>query len=176
MGAIRREEAVAETLSNTETELLIKWLDGQRRHAIAILDGLSDEDLRRPVLPSGWSCLGMIGHLAGVERFWYQRVLLGDRDARSDLPVSIEWQVPPEISVDAVFASYRREIELANTIIRATPLETEPLWWPEFFADFRLQNLREIILHTMTEIAAHAGQLDAVRELLDGRQWLVLDE
>jgi hypothetical protein len=167
---------VVETLSNAETELLIEWLDSQRSHAIEILDGLSDEDLRRPILPSGWSCLGMIGHLAGLERFWYRQVLLGDPDAPSDLPVSIEWQVPPLISADAVFASYRHEIELANAIIRTTPLDTEPTCWPEFFGEWRLQNLREIILHTMTEVAMHAGHLDAARELIDGRQWLVLGE
>ena len=38
----------------------------------------------------------------------------------------------------------------------------------------RLENLREIILHVLTETAVHAGHLDATRELIDGRTWLVL--
>ncbi len=160
---------MVETLSNTDTELFIEWMDGQRKHAIEILEGLSDDDLRRPILPSGWSCLGMIGHLAGLERFWYRQVLPGDPSAPSDLPVSIEGQVPPEISSEAVFASYRREIERANAIIRATPLDTEPTWWPDFFGEWRLDSLREIILHTMTETATHAGHLDIAREVIDGR-------
>ena len=37
-----------------------------------------------------------------------------------------------------------------------------------------MNSLREIILHTMTETACHTGHLDVVRELIDGRQWLVL--
>jgi hypothetical protein len=59
---------------------------------------------------------------------------------------------------------YRREIERANTIITLTPLETTPAWWPpELFGDWRLDRLREIPLHVMTETACHAGHLDAAR-------------
>ena len=163
------------TQSAVETELLISWMDSQREHAIEILDGLSDEDLRRPITASGWSCLGMIGHLAGLERFWFRAIVMGDPGASSDLDVSVEWQVPPEISTQRVFASYRHEIEMANAIIRATPLDAAPRWWPDFFDDFQLSTLHEIILHTMTETAAHAGHLDSARERIDGRQWLVLD-
>src|SRR5687768_436702 len=108
--------------SAVETELLISWMDSQRRHAVEILDGLSDEDLRRPIAASGWSCLGMIGHLAGLERFWYRAIVMGEPGASSDLQVSVEWQVPPEISSQSVFASYQHEIEMANAIIRAIPL------------------------------------------------------
>jgi Protein of unknown function (DUF664) len=40
--------------------------------------------------------------------------------------------------------------------------------------DWRLDDLRQIILHMITETACHAGHLDAARELLDGLPWLVL--
>jgi Protein of unknown function (DUF664) len=46
----------------TETELLRDFLDEQRNHVLGILEGLSEEQLRRPVLPSGWHCLGMLKH------------------------------------------------------------------------------------------------------------------
>jgi len=160
----------------TETELLLSWMDRQRRHAIEILNGLSEEDLRRPIVASGWSCLGMIGHLAGMERFWYRQIVKGDPGAPSDLPVSIEWQVPPDISSQRVVASYRHEIVMANAIIRETPLDASPAWWPDFWPDWRYATLREILLHTMAETATHAGHLDVARELIDGRQWFVLDE
>jgi hypothetical protein len=103
-----------------ETELLLRWFDQQRAHAIGILDGLSDEELRRPVLQSGWSCLGMIGHLEGLERFWFRHVVLGDVSATSAVPQDIEWQVDPAVPAAAVFASYRSEIARSNEIIRAT--------------------------------------------------------
>lgn len=158
-----------------EIETFIRWLDQQREHAIGILDGLSDDDLRRPIAASGWSCLGLIGHLAGLERFWFREVISGELEAPSAIPVSIEWHVPDSIASEAVFASYRQEIALANTIIRATPIEAAPAWWPDFFGDWRLHNLREVLLHTLTETATHAGHLDAARESIDRRQWFVLD-
>jgi hypothetical protein len=44
------------------------------------------------------------------------------------------------------------------------------------FGDWRLHDLREILLHVITETACHAGHLDAARELIDGRRWLVLTD
>ena len=49
---------------DVEKDVLRRFLEQQRKHVAGILDGLSEEDLRRPVLPSGWSCLGMVKHLA----------------------------------------------------------------------------------------------------------------
>jgi len=47
-----------------ETGLLLSFLNGERRHVTGILEGFSEEQLRQPMLPSGWSCLGMVKHLA----------------------------------------------------------------------------------------------------------------
>jgi hypothetical protein len=57
-----------------ETQLLRDFLDEQRNHVLGILEGLTDEQLRRPVLPSGWHCLGMVKHLAlADEHYWFRR-------------------------------------------------------------------------------------------------------
>jgi hypothetical protein len=50
-------------------------------------------------------------------------------------------------------------------------LDAPPARWPDYFS-WRLRDVREIILHVITETAVHAGHLDAARELLDGRTWL----
>jgi hypothetical protein len=71
---------------------------------------------------------------------------------------------------------YRREIELANAIIASADPDAEPARWLSQWGDWRLHNLREIMLHVITETACHAGHLDAVRELIDGRTWMVLTE
>ena len=72
----------------------------------------------------------------------------------------------------AVFDSYRQEIELANAVIASTPLDAAPAMWPdELWPNWKLQDLRAVILHVITETACHAGHLDAVRELIDGRTW-----
>jgi hypothetical protein len=46
-----------------ETRVLLQFLDTERDHVLGILEGLSEEQLRRPVLPSGWNCLGLVKHL-----------------------------------------------------------------------------------------------------------------
>ncbi len=160
--------------ASAETAMLLKWLTGQRSHVLGILDDLSDADLRRPVLPSGWTCLGLVQHLAvDVERFWFRNVVAGEpMDAGSDDKNA--WEVGPEVAAGDVLGLYRREIELADAIIAGTGLDAAPAWWPEFFGSFRLENLREVMLHVIAETACHAGHLDAVRELIDGRTWLIL--
>jgi uncharacterized damage-inducible protein DinB len=164
--------------TGAETTLLKAYLTGPRKHVLGILDGLDDEQLRRPVLPSGWSCLAVVQHLTlDVERFWFGAVVAGEQSIVEEYatPSDDAWVVGPDTSAEAVLARYRREIELADAVIDATPLDGSPAWWPsELFGDWRMDSLREVILHVITETACHAGQLDAVRELLDGRQWLVL--
>ncbi|MFB7715796.1 DUF664 domain-containing protein, partial [Streptomyces sp. NPDC056105] len=64
---------------NAELDALKGALDRQREHVVGILAGLSEEDLRRPVLPSGWSCLALLRHLTlDVERFWFSGVIAGE--------------------------------------------------------------------------------------------------
>ena len=160
--------------TTTETGALLASLTGQRNHVLAILEGLSDEDLRRPVLPSGWTCLGLVQHLAlDVERFWFRAVVAGEK---VDLKTGdAAWQVGADTPAEAVFDLYRQEIALADAIIAGTAPDAAPLWWPEdVFPGTTPQELRKTILHVITETACHAGHLDAVRELLDGRTWLVL--
>jgi hypothetical protein len=157
----------------SERELLQATLNGQREHILGILDGLPEDALRRPVLPTGWSCLGLVHHLAiDVERFWFRVIMAAE-------PVELDeaenaWNVPPGLSSDDVLDLYRHEIELANGVIGATNLDTPPSRWPEEWGQWRLEDLRAVMMHVITETATHAGHLDAVRELIDGRTWLIL--
>ena len=61
---------------NQEPEALKDYLDAQREHVLCILEGLPETGLGRPVLPSGWTCLGLMHHLTlDVERFWFPAYL-----------------------------------------------------------------------------------------------------
>ena len=96
------------------------------------------------------------------------------------LPVPLaesgDWRVPEGMPADAGFAAYRRETERADAITTATSLATAPAWWlVELFGEWRLESVREIVLHTMKETAGHTGHLDGARELIDGRLQFVLD-
>ena len=162
----------------SETSALLASLTIQRNHVLGILEGLTDDQLRRPVLPSGWSCLGMVQHLTiSDERFWFRGIVGGDSACVSasadEAKAEAIWQVAPDAPAAAVLEAYRQEIELADAVIAATPLDQPPAIWPtEIWPDWRLPNLRAVILHVITETACHAGHLDAARELIDGHQWM----
>jgi len=159
-----------------EAAALMDALRAQRAHALGILDGLSRSGLLRPVLPSGWSCAGLVHHLAvDVERFWFRAVMAGERVELLDGDAG--WRVPAAWSPDAVLDLYRQEIALADAVIGTRSLDAWPAWWPaEVFPGMPKMDLRRTILHVITETACHAGHLDAARELLDGRRWLVLTD
>jgi len=127
------------------------------------------------VLPSGWTCAGLVQHLAlDVERFWFRQIMAGEQ-VEADEFGEDGWHVRPEVPAAAVLDLYRREIERADKIIAGASVETAPAWWPDFFSDaFHLDSLRQVLLHVIAETACHAGHLDAARELIDGSQWKVL--
>lgn len=162
-----------------ETAETLAVLQSQRRHVLGILEGLTDDALRRPVLPSGWSCLGVVRHLAlDVERWWFRRILGGEQIAQVEYEGAPEnaWEVPASMSAEAVLDLYLDEAARADAIIVATAPDAPPRWWPvELWPDFRIEAAREAVLHVITETATHAGHLDAARELIDGRQWMVLE-
>jgi hypothetical protein len=170
---------MSQPILGRERTTLLSYLSAQRTHVLGILEGLDEDALRRPVLPSGWTCLGLVQHLAfDVERFWFRCVVAGEQTAIAALAATPDaWHVDAEVPAATVFEGYRREIARADAITAATPLDAAPAWWPgDLFGDFRLHDLRQVLLHVMTETACHAGHLDAVRELIDGRRWLVLTQ
>ncbi|MFC8722374.1 DinB family protein [Kitasatospora sp. NPDC057198] len=165
-------------MSDTELTALLGVLNGRREHVLEILEGLDEEALRRPVLPSGWTCLGLVHHLAlDVEKFWFRAVAAGERAAIEEILGSgtDAWHPDPALTAEEVLARYRQEAARADTFLATATPETPLAWWPDSFGGPRYRTLREVLLHVITETATHAGHLDAVRELLDGRQYLVLD-
>jgi uncharacterized damage-inducible protein DinB len=154
---------------------LLDTLTVMRAHVLGITEGLSEEDLRRPVLPSGWTILGLINHLAlDDEMFWFRAVMAGEQDVIDGLGGDA-WQVGPDVPAASVPDRYRRETERADAIIVKAQLDDSPAWWPAgTFGEWRLDTNRQVLLHVITETAVHAGHLDAARELIDGRQWIVL--
>ena len=156
-----------ETIGSTTR--LLRSLASQQDRVLGILAGLDEEALRRPVLPSGWSCLGMVQHLTGMTRFWFVEVMAGQP---VDDPVGDSFVVPDRTLHGEVLAAYRTAIEQADLAIERLPLTAAPAWWPDgLFGDWRLDTLEEVLLHVLAETACHCGHLDAARELIDGRTW-----
>ena len=78
--------------------VLLRALKRQREHVLGAVDGVGTDDLRRHVLPSGWSCIGLVNHLSlDVERFWFQAVIDGDQIAIDEVLASSDnaWTLAP---------------------------------------------------------------------------------
>src|SRR5262252_538819 len=143
---------MAQELVSAEMELLQSTLNGERNHVLGILDGLSDDDLRRPMLPSGWSCLGLVNHLAvDVERFWFSQVTAGQpMDAGESADDA--WQVAADVPAAEVIGRYRRELGRAESVVRSTTLDVAHRWWrEELFVSWRLNRICVFIVPVTTE-------------------------
>lgn len=163
----------------TEHERLRHFLDQQRTAVLAILDGLNEEQLRTPALPSGWSMIGLVWHVAGAEIGWFQRTVLGIDptiswdDGIEDPPYDPAAPFTTAHSTAAVIAHYRHQCAISNDILMSHSLDAplrgdHGLDWP----GEPITDVRWVALHMIEETARHAGHLDAARELLDGRTGL----
>ncbi|MFC7487564.1 DinB family protein [Knoellia sp. CPCC 206453] len=158
-----------------ERENLAAALASARRHVLRQVEGLDDSAMRRPVLPSGWSVLGLLRHLTlSDERYWFEVVVAGEPFDWWPEGKDADWRVSPDESADDIVAAYRAAIGASDAILSthaldAAPRHREATWDSDDFTD-----VRDIVQHVILETATHAGQLDAVRELIDGRQYIVL--
>jgi uncharacterized damage-inducible protein DinB len=158
-----------DAITTGDTAILLDFLAGQQRRITGIVDGLDEETLRQVLLPSGWSCAGMIQHLTLMTRFWFVEVMDGRPDEHGD---EDEFHVPETVVATTLVDRFSQQAREAAELVRDLPLETTPAWWPEgAFGGWRLENLHEVLLHVIVETSTHAGHLDIVRELTDGRTW-----
>jgi hypothetical protein len=151
---------------------LIHFLDAQRASVLAIVDGLDEESLRATILPSGWSPLGLIEHLGDAERFWFQKVATGTAGDRPWRDEDGDASTVARRRPQAVFAYYQDQCQRSNAVLASTPLSSPPVSQHGLDLEDDVKDLRWIALHMIEETARHAGHLDVVRELLDGRTGL----
>ena len=141
------------------------FLDHHRATLVWKLDGVSDEDLRRPMVPSGTSLLGMVKHLAYVERGWFQGTFAGrevsfpgtkeDPDA--------DFRIEPDESTQDIIDLYNQECEISRQIVAAASLDDMAQRTKR--SD---HSLRWILVHMIEETARHNGHADILREMIDG--------
>ncbi len=149
--------------------LLAARLRNQQERVAGIVAGLDDDQLRRAVLPSGWSCLGMVRHLTETTRFWLRRVMLGDPSAPL---LDDDFALDPGASAAEVLAEFAQVSAGGLDGVAHLPADAPPAWWPEgWWGGWRLRDHEEVLLHLLVETSTHAGHLDAARELLDGGTW-----
>jgi uncharacterized damage-inducible protein DinB len=142
-----------------ERTSLSQWLDYHRGVLVWKLDGLSDEQARRPMVPSGTSLLGLVKHLADVERWWFGEVFAGN-----DIAEEGDHFTPgPSDTVESVVASYREACARSRAVVDAAASLDDVA-----VHETRTPTLRWVLIHMIEETARHNGHADMARELLDG--------
>ncbi|MEH0581784.1 MULTISPECIES: DinB family protein [Streptomyces] len=153
-----------------ERTMLEGWLDYHRQTLAAKCEGLTDVQLRTAsVPPSKLSLMGLVRHMAEVERSWFRRVLVGDGAAPiyySDEDPDGEFHLTEQDTWAQAHAAWQAEIEVARRHAAGFALD-ELSRGRSRFTDEPF-SLRWIYTHMIEEYARHNGHADLIRERVDG--------
>lgn len=146
------------SMTGTESEVLREMLYFQRLEILRSIAGLSTADAHWKPHPDANSLIGIVSHLAWVERLWFHSIVGGgELDDRGPA-----FDVDSEATPEAVTAEYLGALTGSNEIWNATELEQT------FDSDEGKVSLRWIVNHMIEETARHAGHADITRQLIDG--------
>jgi uncharacterized damage-inducible protein DinB len=149
--------------------MLVDFLGAQRATLELKCAGLDAELSRRSVEPSTLSLLGLVRHLADVERRWFRRVL-----AAQDAPSLFSSKDAPDGDFDGVVSdpavvvaawdAWRTEVAFSEHFVTEAPdldIVGEDAWRGTV-------SLRWVLIHMIEEYARHNGHADLLRERIDG--------
>jgi uncharacterized damage-inducible protein DinB len=171
MATTEEEDRARPGLQVGEREMLTGWLEHHRAILAWKCEGLTGEQLRqRAVPPSSLSLLGLIRHMAGVERGWFRQVLLGE-----DVPDLYSTEEDPDADFNDVdgadvaeaFSVFEKECDLARQAAAAEP-DLDVLSKERSSRTGEQFSLRWILTHMIEEYARHNGHADLLRERIDG--------
>jgi uncharacterized damage-inducible protein DinB len=158
---------------------LHRYLRTGREALLWKLDGLSEYDVRRPLVPTGTNLLGLVKHVASVEAGYFGDVfgrpfgevlpwMADDAEDNSDMWATLDQ------SREDIVGLYHRVWAHSDATIEALPLDAPGRvpWWAD---DRRTVTLHQILVHMIAETHRHAGHADIVRELIDGAAGLRKD-
>ena len=140
-------------------------LDRHRDVALWKLEGLDDQQLRRPMTASGTTLLGLVKHLGAVDYGWFctsfdqphEPLPFDDGDPDADL------RVGPHESTADILAFHNRARSAANAAVDRLGVDAIGTAWSG-----ESVSMRWVLIHMLEETARHVGQMDIIRELLDG--------
>jgi len=145
-----------------ELSTALAFLSFARHCVLKKADGLSGEQLRRVLVGSGTSILGLVQHLTEAERSWFGHHLAGGAwDQGSERGMT----VPAGRDAADVLLGYRAAIEDSDRAIRAAGHPDARFVIP---VDGNHHTLRWVLAHMTSETARHAGHADIIREQIDG--------
>lgn len=164
------ESRVDPPFEGDERATLAGFLRWQRDTLELKCSGLDEADLaRRSVPPSTLSLIGLVRHLADVERYWFRRMMAG-RDApplfysESDPDGDFDGAVADPAIVEEAWAMWRSEVAFAEQFVAEAPsldITGDDQWRGAM-------SLRWVLMHMLEEYARHNGHADLLRERIDG--------
>lgn len=150
------------TLTGDERRQLDAFLDDNREELVEAVEGLTDEQARRRLVPSLTTPMALVKHAAAAERVWFQKSLAGrspeEIDGLAD-GSDISFELSDDDTLESVVAEYRAAVEESRRIAATYELD-----------DLALGNrrgpltLRWIYMHMVEELARHTGHADILRE------------
>jgi uncharacterized damage-inducible protein DinB len=155
----RREQGLVDERTTLES-----FLDDYRDIVVRKVSGLSDADARRQLVVSPTTAGGLIKHLRWAEYGWFDQLLQEhSSDNRRAHERSWEFEFLPEESLPTLITEYQTQCEESRRIAARYPLD-------HVVPHRRIGSvsLRWIYVHMIEETARHTGQLDILREQLDG--------
>lgn len=153
------------TPASTEREVLTAFLEFQRDGLVRKCAGLTDAQLRsRPVPSSGISLIGLVRHLATVERWYFQAVLADDfPGSLFDHESDAAFQDIAAATGEESFRIWSAEVDVSRRITEALDLDAVGS-----LPSGQQLTLRWVLTHMIDEYARHLGHADIVREAIDG--------
>ncbi|MEU0399353.1 DinB family protein [Streptomyces sp. NPDC006197] len=150
--------------------MLAGFLADQRATLALKCAGLEDELARRSVEPSTLSLLGLVRHMADVERHWFREVLAGEEDAgplfsSPDSPDGdFDGASADPAAVTEAWEAWRAAVAYSDRFTAEAPhldVSAQDGWRGEV-------SLRWVLIHMIEEYARHNGHADLLRERIDG--------
>jgi uncharacterized damage-inducible protein DinB len=143
---------------------LTGFLDWYRGVVERKVDDLTRADATRVATPTGVTLLGAVRHLRWCERLWFAHYFLG----RPHDPETVEesFVLAEHDTTASVVAAYRDTCAQSRAVVDVAPLDQRAVVTHRVFG---VVDLEWIVLHMIEETARHAGHMDVLRELTDGR-------
>lgn len=168
--ADRNEDELETGSMPTEREPLLSHLQGARDALIWKVEGLDDQDRRRPMTPTGTNLVGLVKHMTWIEG-WYLCEFFGRERPRLawEWEIDAEWghhshmYAKPEEATEDVVAEYRATSATADRAVEDLGLDAVGKHWSG-----EAVSLRSMLLAVLVDTARHAGHSDIMREMIDG--------
>lgn len=160
-------------MSETPKDVLVRYLKGAHDAVLWKLEGVGEYDVRRPLTPTGTNLLGLVKHLAFVhtgyfvESFGREPAVPPPWAGGQEVDHNVDLWATVDESREYIVGLYRQAWDESEQTFAGHQLDSvgSVPWWPP---ERRAVTLHTLLVHMIAETARHAGQMDILREGIDG--------